>query len=113
VQLALQYLQELYPDVNIPEEYAGSACEEDFLKEASPIDWAAKWPLGDATFYANQFTTLWPRMVLPRGNIFFAGEHLSVYHTWIVGAMDSAKVAVQQLLRKNIDPKATVSFLKP
>ena len=113
VQLALQYLQELYPDVNIPEEYAGSACEEDFLKEAFSIEWAAKWPLGDATFYANQFTTLWPRMVLPRGNIFFAGEHLSVYHTWIVGAMDSAKVAVQQLLRKNIDPKATVSFLKP
>jgi len=40
-------------------------------------------------------------------------QHLSVYHTWIVGAMDSAKVAVQQLLYKNIDPKATVSFLKP
>ena len=113
VQLALRYLQELYPDVDIPEEYAGSASEEDFLKEAFSIEWSAKWPLGDATFYANQFTTLWPRMVLPRGNIFFAGEHLSVYHTWIVGALDSAVVAVKQLLCKNFDPNATVSYLKP
>lgn len=113
VQLALRYLQELYPEVNIPEEYAGSASEEDFLKEAFFIEWSAKWPQGDATFFPGQFTTLWSRMIRPRGNIFFAGEHLSVYHTWIVGALDSAVVAVKQLLCKNIDPNATVSYLTP
>ena len=34
---------------------------------------------------------------------FVAGEHLSVYHSLIVGALDSAKVAVTQLLRRKVD----------
>ena len=112
VQLALRYLQELYPEVNIPEEYAGSASEEDFLKEAFIVEWAAKWPMGDATFYPNQFSVLFPKMVLPRGNIYFAGEHLSVYHTWIAGALDSARFAVDQLMKKNVYLNADISFLR-
>ena len=112
VQLALRYLQELYPEVNIPEEYAASTSEEDFLKEAFIVEWATKWPMGDATFYPNQFSVLYPKMVLPRGNIYFAGEHLSVYHTWIAGALDSARVAVHQLIRKNVYPDADISFLR-
>lgn len=102
VELALNYLQELYPEVNIQDEYAG---------DAFSVEWAAKWPMGDATFYPNQFTTLYPQMMLPRGNIYFAGEHLSIYHTWIVGALDSARNAVSQLIRKNIDPDANIEYL--
>ena len=108
VQLALRYLQELYPEVNISKEYAGSASEEDFLTEA----FIGHWSLGVSIFYPSHFTKLYPQMVLPRGNVYFAGEHLSVYRRWIVGAIDSAMVAVKQLLHKNIDSSANVSLLK-
>lgn len=32
------------------------------------------------------------------GEIYFAGEHLSVHHAWIEGALDSSEVAVQQMV---------------
>ncbi|CAG8504752.1 21528_t:CDS:2 [Gigaspora rosea] len=33
----------------------------------------------------------------PEGNIYFASEHLSTHHTWILGALDSALLACQQI----------------
>ena len=113
IKYALRNLKELYPEVDIDKEYAGSISEEAFLKEAFPVEWAVKWPLGDATFYAGQFSSLYPIMTQPQDNIYFAGEHLSVYHTWIVGALDSARTAVQQLLCKLIDSNLKVEYLKP
>ena len=103
VNLALGNLQELYPEVNIYEEYAGgSSGDENYLKEAFPVDWGMEWPLGNATFYPSQFSHLYPIMKQPQGQIYFAGEHLSVYHTWIVGALDSAKDTVCQVLGYNV-----------
>ena len=107
VNMALSNLQELYPEVDISDLYAGGKeGDESYLKEAFPVEWAVQWPLGDATFYPNQFRYLFPVMQQPQGQIYFAGEHLSMYHTWIVGALDSAKCAVSQLLAKE------VAFLK-
>ena len=111
IEYALYNLQELYPEVDITKEYAGSTSPEAFEKEAFPVEWAVQWPLGNATFYAGQFSHLYPIMILPQDNIYFAGEHLSVYHTWIVGALDSAKKAVEQLVQKHIDPKLTVNYI--
>ena len=110
IRMALDNLKQIYPEVDIYKEYAGSASGEEFLKEGVPIEWAVRWPLGDATFYAGQFSNLYPIMKLPQGNIYFAGEHLSVYHTWIVGAIDSAKFSVQLLL-KNSGDKEKIEYL--
>ena len=99
IKMALYNLQQIYPEVDISKEYAGSESKEAFLKEGFPFQWAVRRPLGNATFYAGQFSSLYPIMKLPQGNIYFAGEHLSVYHTWIVGALDSAKFTVGKLLQ--------------
>lgn len=34
----------------------------------------------------------------PQGNIFFSEEHLSLYHTWTKGAIDSASETVKEML---------------
>ena len=103
INIALSNLQELYPEVDVRDQYAGGKeGDENYLKEAFPVEWAVQWPLGDATFYPTQFEYLYPVMKRPQQQIYFAGEHLSMYHTWIVGAFDSARYAVSQLLGKKI-----------
>lgn len=52
----------------------------------------------EAEFIAGQFRQLFNAARRPEGSVYFAGEHLSVHHTWIVGALDSALLACQQLL---------------
>src|SRR5581483_7567949 len=42
-----------------------------------------------ALFDPGQFTNLYNALTLPEGRIYFAGEHASVYHRWIQGAMES------------------------
>lgn len=75
VKMALQNLQELYPEVDIANEYAGGRpSDPSFLDEAVPIEWAVKWPLGDATFYAGQFSSLYPIMIHPQNGVFFCGR---------------------------------------
>lgn len=105
IKMALANLQELYPEVNIAKEYNGGIGEGTgkYLGEAFPIEWAVQWPLGDATFYPSQFSYLFPVMQQPQGKIYFAGEHLSVYHTWILGAIDSAKRCVGQIFGVCVD----------
>jgi monoamine oxidase len=43
----------------------------------------------------GQFSTLHEAMKRQEGNIYLAGEHLSVHHTWLVGATDSAHETVR------------------
>jgi monoamine oxidase len=38
------------------------------------------------------------RLVAPEGRIVFAGEHASLSHTWMQGALESALVAVRPML---------------
>ena len=42
-----------------------------------------------ALFEPGQFTRLYEPMCAPEGRIHFAGEHASVYHRWIQGAIES------------------------
>ena len=106
---ALHNLQELYPDVDIAEEYAGGTdpSKQSYTDEAFPVEWAAKQVLGVSLYYPGQFTSLYPVMKQSQGNIYFAGEHLSIHRAWIAGALDSAKFTVGQLLGKDIQ------YLKP
>ena len=40
-------------------------------------------------FQAGQQTALQADIVAPEGRIHFAGEHCSLYHAWIQGALES------------------------
>ena len=46
----------------------------------------------------GQHETLYRHVVAPEGNIFFAGEHASLTHTWIQGAFASALRAVDEIV---------------
>jgi monoamine oxidase len=89
IRLALRDLQTLYQDtVDIHEQFI----------ESYDVAWPSEWATGDAMFFPGQFRQLFNTARQPEQNIYFAGEHLSVHHTWIVGALDSALLACQQLL---------------
>ena len=40
-------------------------------------------------FQAGQESELQPAIVKPEGRIFFAGDHTTLYHGWIQGAIES------------------------
>ena len=92
VVIALKDLQKLYPEVDIFEEFAGGSDPNSvsFLDEAFTVQWGVESTPSDASFYPGQFTSLYKAMNGSQGNVYFAGEHLSTYHGWIAGALDSA-----------------------
>jgi monoamine oxidase len=51
-----------------------------------------------AWFMPGQHTSLHSAVVAPEGRIFFAGEHASLTHTWMQGALQSALRAVREML---------------
>jgi monoamine oxidase len=77
--------------------YAGVVDVKSQFIEAFSVAWPIEWATGDAMFFPGQFGQLFNVARLPENHIYFAGEHLSVHHTWIVGALDSALEAVQQI----------------
>ena len=100
VKMALNNLQVLYPEVDIFNEYCGgNPDEENYLKEAVPVH----WPFAAAVFYPSQFSYLYPVMKEPQGQIFFTGEHLGMFHTWMGSALDSAKDTVGQVLGQEVE----------
>jgi monoamine oxidase len=46
----------------------------------------------------GQHTTLYKDLLTPEGRIYFAGEHASLAHTWMQGALESGLQAVQEML---------------
>lgn len=48
-------------------------------------------------FAPEQQTELHQDIVAPEGRILFAGEHCSLYHAWIQGALESGIRAAQQI----------------
>ena len=89
VRLALRDLQTTYGEL--------VKIDEQFI-EAFEVNWTIEESTGDAMFFPGQFKNLFNVARQPEGNVYFAGEHLSVHHTWIVGAIDSALLACQQML---------------
>ncbi len=49
-------------------------------------------------FSPGQHETLYRHLVAPEGRVFFAGEHTSLTHTWMQGALESGVRAVEQML---------------
>jgi monoamine oxidase len=51
-----------------------------------------------AWFMPGQWSALHRYVVAPEGRIHFAGEHVSLSHTWMQGALESALIAVRAIL---------------
>lgn len=62
-------------------------------------DWYGDtWARGAfALFEPEQQTRLQPSIVAPEGRIHFAGEHTSLYHAWIQGALESGIRAAKEI----------------
>ena len=54
-----------------------------------------------AWFMPGQWSALHRHVVSPEGRIQFAGEHVSLAHTWMQGALESALVAVRAMLTES------------
>ena len=50
-----------------------------------------------ASFEPGQETTLQADIVCPQGRVHFAGEHCSLHHAWIQGALESGLRAVKEI----------------
>jgi monoamine oxidase len=46
----------------------------------------------------GQWSALHRHIVAPEGRIYFAGEHASLVHTWMQGALESALISVRAML---------------
>lgn len=92
LHIALFDLQRAYPLVKVKHEFL----------EASDILWSNRNPTGDCAFLPGQFSDFFDIAKRREGNIFFAGEHLSRHHTWITGALDSARRVVGKIFKDAI-----------
>ena len=59
-----------------------------------------------ALFEPSQQSTLWPHIASPDGNVYFAGEHTTLQHAWIEGALESG-------IRAAIESNTDAGQLKP
>ncbi|HEX8099581.1 MAG TPA: flavin monoamine oxidase family protein [Actinomycetota bacterium] len=65
---------------------------------ASHAWYGDRWARGAfALFAPDQQTALQAAIVEPEGRIFFAGEHCSLYHAWIQGALESGMRAAGEI----------------
>ena len=46
----------------------------------------------------GQLSRFYEAMKQPEGNVYFAGEHISIQHTWMLGGTDTAVDAVKGML---------------
>jgi monoamine oxidase len=93
----LKGIQYLYPDANIYDYFAGY----DDGRTTKTWFWDQQSGGGAfALFAPEQFKNLYPVLLTPEfdGCLNIAGEACSVHHGWIVGALDSAYNAVNNIL---------------
>jgi len=114
IQLVLRNLQSLYPEVNIEEEYAGGTdcTSKEFLKESFVMDWGSQWCMGSMRVSTGQFSNLYPILAPNRGNVYFAGDHLSTVPLFISGALESSRFSVQQLVNKQLGHHTVINYLQ-
>jgi len=99
VNECLKGIAYLYPEVNVYDLFAG------YDPEVTTKTWF--WDNhanggAFALFAPGQFKNLYPTLLTPEfeGHLNFAGECCSVHHGWIVGALDSAYNAVNNILKQ-------------
>jgi monoamine oxidase len=83
---------------------------DEFEVGASHAWYDDRWASGAfALFAPEQFTQLQPAIVTPEGRIFFAGEHCSLYHAWIEGALESGIRAAREIAEAPAPMEAALS----
>lgn len=71
---------------------------EEYEVGASYAWYGDRWARGAfALFAPDQQTELQAAIVAPEGRVYFAGEHCSLYHAWIQGALESGVQAAKQI----------------
>jgi monoamine oxidase len=92
-QLAIKLVSRVHPQLT-----AEAGIIEDKLSWA----WHShKWSCGAFAFYQpGQFARLQRDVIAPEGRIHFAGEHASRSHTWMEGALDSARRAAGEIMER-------------
>lgn len=88
-EFTLQNLRHLHPQLE----------KADLIEDAVRWSWDTfKWSSGAfAWFQPGQHTALHKDLVTPEGRIFLAGEHTSLDHTWMQGALESGQRAVKDM----------------
>lgn len=86
---ALRGLQAVYGK-RIEAFYSGRGQTQSWLRN--------RYAFGEAAvFTPRQFTELQPSIPTPEGPVHFAGEHTSLKHSWIEGALESAVRAALEI----------------
>jgi monoamine oxidase len=76
----------------------------EFEVGASHAWYSDRWARGAfALFAPEQQTTLQDAILRPEGRVYFAGEHCSLYHAWIQGALESGIRAARQIHELPVD----------
>jgi monoamine oxidase len=84
---ALEDVAQLHPQIR-----------DEFEVGASHAWYGDRWARGAfAMFAPEQQTNLQPAIVKPEGRVYFAGEHCSLYHAWIQGALESGIRAAREI----------------
>lgn len=89
-RVALAHLARVHPQFTQP----------DIVRRTASWSWDTHpWSAGAfAWFTPGQHVALHRHIVAPEGRIYFAGEHASLTHAWMQGALESALVAVREIL---------------
>lgn len=66
--------------------------------EASDACWPSESSFSNTMYLPGQFSRFYEAMRQPEGNVYFAGEHISIHHTWIAGSIGTAADAVKCML---------------
>lgn len=87
IEQALEDVEQIHPSI-----------KQHFEVGATHAWYNDKWARGAfALFEPEQATRLYPAMVAPEGRVHFAGEHTSLYHAWIQGALESGLRAAKEV----------------
>ncbi|KAI5839380.1 hypothetical protein DFP73DRAFT_587539 [Morchella snyderi] len=102
VRCALHHLVEVYKDEDVD--------VYDLFMAANDMPLAEHNPTGDCMLLPGQFTKYFEIAQESEGNIYFASEHLSRHHTWITGALDSARTTAYHVF-KDLQPEELSSTI--
>ena len=88
--LVIQHLRQVHPQLG----------KQDMVQKTASWSWDRHpWSGGAfASFKPGQHSALHRHIVAPEGRIYLAGEHASLSHTWMQGALESARRAVREML---------------
>ncbi|HEV3262878.1 MAG TPA: FAD-dependent oxidoreductase [Gemmataceae bacterium] len=89
-RLAIRHLSAVHPQL----------AKEGAVRDSACWNWDShRWSGGGfAWFMPGQHSALYRHIVTPEGRIHFAGEHASLTHTWMQGALESGLRAAREIL---------------